>query len=311
MALSPLKVVFAGTPGFALPSLRTLLGSEHEILAVYTQPDRGAGRGRKIQPSPVKQYALNQNIAIRQPLTLKDGAHALQALSPDLMVVVAYGLLLPGNILDIPRFGCINVHASLLPRWRGAAPIQRAILSGDPVTGISIMQMDIGLDTGDILLQKDCEIAPADTGGTLHDKLAVLGANALLEVINDLAQKISDARAQRPVDATYAQKLAKAEAQINWSNDAVQIDRQIRAYNPWPVAFTHWEGKVLRIWKAHRVGGSSIARPGTVVRSAADGIDVATGASIIRLKQLQLAGKNIVESKDFANAHHLEGVVLQ
>ena len=264
-----LRIVFAGTPEFAVPSLR-VAASRGEVVAVYTQPDRPAGRGRKLTPSPVKVEALSRGLAVLQPETLRteQSQEALRALRPDLMVVVAYGLLLPQAILDIPTYGCWNVHASLLPRWRGAAPIQRAILAGDRETGVTIMQMDEGLDTGPILLQRSLPIEATSTAATLHDRLAALGAEALLEALEGLERGDLVPRPQPAEGVTYAAKLEKSEALIDWSRTADEIERQVRAFDPWPVAETRFEGEQLRIHAAHAVRGEEVApdvAPGTIV----------------------------------------------
>ncbi|MDX1811781.1 MAG: methionyl-tRNA formyltransferase, partial [Gammaproteobacteria bacterium] len=242
-----MKIIYAGTPEFAAVALRALLKTSHEIIAVYTQPDRPAGRGRKLTPSAVKQVALEHNIPVYQPASLKDESaqQELANLNADIMVVAAYGLLLPKAVLDIPIRGCLNIHGSLLPRWRGAAPIQRAIEAGDAETGITIMQMDVGLDTGDMLLKKSCEITDADTTATLHDKLAELGGAAIVEALDLLEKNALPAEKQDDAQAVYAHKLNKAEAVVNWNESAAIIQRKIRAFNPWPVAQTVYDEKVL------------------------------------------------------------------
>ncbi|NLG77827.1 MAG: methionyl-tRNA formyltransferase, partial [Xanthomonadaceae bacterium] len=233
---SPFSIVFAGTPEFSVPTLKALLDSRHRVAAVYTQPDRPAGRGRQLTASPIKRVALEHGIHVEQPATLKDAAAVarLASFSADLMIVVAYGLLLPQSVLDTPRLGCVNVHASLLPRWRGAAPIQRAILAGDRETGVTIMQMDAGLDTGPMLLQRSTPIAERETSATLHDRLAAIGAEALLDALDSLPQIVPQAQPDEGV--TYAAKIRKEEARIDWSRSASEIDRMVRAFDPWPVA---------------------------------------------------------------------------
>jgi methionyl-tRNA formyltransferase len=306
-----LKIIFAGTPDFSVPSLRALLASEHEVVAVYTQPDRPAGRGRKLSASPVKQLALEHGIEVRQPKNLKGGEDlaALEALQADLMVVVAYGLLLPRRVLEAPRLGCVNVHASLLPRWRGAAPIQRAILEGDTESGITIMQMDVGLDTGPMLLKRSCPISDQDTGGSLHDRLAVLGAEALMAAMPGIADESIDPQIQDDDLATYAGKLEKQEARMDWAQSAEQLDRQVRAFNPWPVAQTALNGEVLRIWEAEPLAGEG-GEPGRILSVGKEGIDVATGAGLLSIKILQLPGKRAMSAADFLNAHTVEGLAL-
>jgi methionyl-tRNA formyltransferase len=301
-----LKLVFAGTPEFALPSLEALHTTGHEIAAVYTQPDRPAGRGRKLHWSPIKSYALAHDLPLHQPASLKPAAEteALRALAPELMVVVAYGLLLPQSILDAPRRGCVNVHASLLPRWRGAAPIQRAIEAGDRETGVTIMQMAAGLDTGDILCAAATPIGARETAAGLHDRLAVLGARTLIDCLAKLAAGTLRPQRQDAGLATYAAKLGKDEAWIDWTLPAGQLDRRVRAFNPWPVAATRWRGETLRIWEAEpRAGGG--AEPGAVVAAGADGIAVATGDGILVLTRLQLAGGRPLAAGEFVNGHAL------
>ena len=316
-----IRIVYAGTPDFSVPALSALIHSNHEVVAVYTQPDRPAGRGREPRPPPVKLKAIEHGISVFQPESLKslEEQQRLRELSPDLMVVTAYGLLLPQTVLDIPRLGCINIHASLLPRWRGAAPMQRAILAGDTTTGITIMQMDRGLDTGAMLAKSECPITADDTGSSLHDRLMAMGAETLLEMLPDFVRGAIKAEAQDDALATYASKLSKQEAQINWSQSAEQIERCIRAYNAWPVAYTSWikmakkkeSIETLRVWKAIVTDATSTKVAGTVISSGRDGIDVATGGnSVIRLLEVQPAGKKPMAAADFANAHDLSGQVL-
>lgn len=304
-----MRIIFAGTPDFAATTLAALLTTNHEICAVYSQPDRPAGRGRKLTASPVKQLALAHNIPVEQPLNFKAETERQQLASyqADLMIVVAYGLLLPQSVLDIPRLGCINVHASLLPRWRGAAPIQRAILAGDSKTGICIMQMEAGLDTGPVIKRAEIAIETTDTGVTLHDKLTQLGAATLLETLTDIEKLQQNAIPQNDADSCYAAKLLKTEATIDWSQSAVQIERQIRAFNAWPVAQTQWQEKTLRIWHAEAVNDTTaIATPGTIVQVNRQGIDVATGAGRLRLLTLQAPGKKALPVNDFLNAQPLQ-----
>ena len=302
-----MRIIFAGTPVFAAETLKALLQSGHEICTVYTQPDRPAGRGRKLTPSPVKELALEHHIPVEQPLNFKseDSLTTLRAYDADLMIVVAYGLLLPQTVLDTPRLGCINVHASLLPRWRGAAPIQRAILAGDEETGVGIMRMEAGLDTGPVLLEARCPIAETDTAQTLHDKLAQLGAHTLLTCLSDIEHYLANATAQDDSKSTYATKLQKAEAMIDWQQPANQIVRQVHAFNPWPVAQTLWQGETLRVWQAEIINVKGNALPGEIIAISKSGIDVSAGRDAVRITQLQLPGKRAMHTHDFLNANSI------
>jgi methionyl-tRNA formyltransferase len=309
--MKPLRLVFAGTPEFAVPALQVLIDAGYDLAAVYTQPDRPAGRGRKLHQSPIKSLALRHGLTVRQPVSLKRDPQAraeLRALAPDLMVVVAYGLILPVSVLEAPRLGCVNVHASLLPRWRGAAPIQRAVLAGDPVSGVCIMRMEAGLDTGPVYLCREVALEPRETGGSLHDKLADLGARALIEALPGIAD---GSRVPEPQDgalATYAHKLDKAEARIDWGRSAAVIERQVRAFDPWPVAQTSLKGEPLRIWSAQASDGPGTGTsPGDVVAADKTGIAVATGDGLLRITRLQPSGKRPMDASDFINARRLDG----
>jgi methionyl-tRNA formyltransferase len=307
-----MRVVFAGTPDFSVPVLQAILDSGHPVVGVYSQPDRPAGRGRKLKPGPVKQLALDHGLPVFQPAGLRDAAEqqVLARLEPDLMVVVAYGLLLPQAVLDIPRRGCVNLHASILPRWRGAAPIQRAILAGDRETGVSLMQMEAGLDSGPVLAEVRTPIAADETGGSLHDRLSQLAADLLARHLDDLDAGQLQPQPQDESRVTYAHKLDKREAAIDWVGDAIQLERQVRAFNPWPVAQAHYRGQVLRIWRARAVDGPT-GRAGAVVASGPQGIDVACGQGCLRLLEVQLPGGKRLEAADFLNARSVDGAVLQ
>lgn len=316
-----LRVVYAGTPEFAVPALRSLLDSRHEVVAVYTQPDRPAGRGRKVKSGPVKQLALDANIPVEQPLSLRDEAAIAQlaAYQADVMIVAAYGLILPQEVLDLPRYGCLNIHGSLLPRWRGAAPIQRAIQAGDAQTGVTIMQMAAGLDTGDMLLKVPCAIGPADGGQSIHDRLAESGPEALLTVLDLLGTDDLQPEVQDEALVCYAHKLTKAEAEIDWSASAAVIDRQIRAFDAWPTAFSYVDGKPVRFFSsmlpddatANAVKISPGALPGTVMAESRAGIDVLAGdGALVRITSLQMAGGKRMAVADFLNARSLSGVVF-
>ena len=309
--MQSLRIAFAGTPQFALPALRALLASRHQVVGVLTQPDRPAGRGRELRAPPIKLLATEHGLPVAQPATLKtaEGRAALHGWAPELMVVVAYGLILPKPVLMLPRMGCLNIHGSLLPRWRGAAPIQRAVLAGDAETGISIMQLDEGLDTGPVLLERRRPIGLHDTAGDLHDALAELGAAALLEAIDGLVTGELLPRAQPAEGVTHAAKIEKSEARIDWSATATQIDRRIRAFNPWPVAETRLAGEGLRLLRSSVADAQAReAAPGTVLGLADDGLRVACGAGVIAISELQRAGKRPVSARDFANAVRLAGL---
>ncbi|MGE8229989.1 methionyl-tRNA formyltransferase [Stenotrophomonas hibiscicola] len=299
-----MRIVFAGTPEFAVSSLRAA-ARHHEVVAVYTQPDRPAGRGRGLAPSPVKLEAVARGIPVYQPESLKDEAaqRQLRDLQPDLMVVVAYGLILPKAVLAIPTHGCWNVHASLLPRWRGAAPIQRAIQAGDAKTGVCLMQMEAGLDTGPVLLHQELPIAATDTGGQLHDKLAELGAQVLSDGLGLLRAGIKPiARPQPEQGVTYAHKLDKAEARLDWAQDAGALARTVRAFNPWPIAEATLAGERVRIHGAVALEADHGQAPGTVLAASRDGIDIACGRGALRLRVLQREGGKAITAADYLNA---------
>jgi methionyl-tRNA formyltransferase len=299
------RIVFAGTPEFSVPCLEACRASGAEIVAVYTQPDRPAGRGRKLTPSPVKQAALAANIPVEQPETLKtaEARATLEAYRPDLMIVVAYGLILSRKVLAIPHLGCWNVHASILPRWRGAAPIQRAILAGDTETGVDLMQMEAGLDTGPVLLERRTPITRDDTGGTLHNRLSALGADVLAEGLRrTLAGETLEATTQSEAGVMYAHKLEKAEAQLDFSRPALALERQVRAFDPWPVAEGDIAGEPVRIWAARAIDQPHHAAPGSMIAAQRDGIDIACGEDVLRVTALQRAGGKRITAADYLNA---------
>ncbi|HET7313294.1 methionyl-tRNA formyltransferase [Salinisphaera sp.] len=305
-----MRVVFAGTPEFALPSLNAIAAGGHDLVGVLTQPDRPAGRGRKLKPSPVKAAALDLGLPVFQPEKLKRNQQAiaqLAALAPDVMVVVAYGLILPQTVLDLPTHGCINVHASLLPRWRGAAPIARAIEAGDAETGVTLMQMDAGLDTGDMLAVRRMPIDETTTAGALHDALAAAGGAALADVLDALPGGLAHTP-QDDAGATYAAMLDKAEAAIDWSRPADRIARLVRAFSPWPVAHAELDGERVRFWRAVARNAAADAEPGTVIAASRDGIDIAAGAGVLRVTELQLPGKRRMSAADAANGRAWVGV---
>lgn len=303
-------MVFAGTPAFAVPALEALCTSSHEVVAVYTQPDRPAGRGRQLQPSPVKAAALARGLPVLQPPTLRtdEAAAELAAYAPDVMVVVAYGLLLPPAVLAVPVHGCLNIHGSQLPRWRGAAPIQRAVEAGDATTAVAIMRMEAGLDTGPVMLEAVTPIGERETSGQLHDRLAALGAALIVEAVDSLAAGKARFVPQAAEGIRYAHKLEKAEARLDWTLPAAVLDRQVRAFDPWPVAETLWRGAQLRVWAASpvpRPAGTAAAAPGTVVGVSPAGLEVACGdGTCLRLERLQEAGRKPVTAREFLQARH-------
>ncbi len=306
-----MRIIFAGTPEFAVPALKMLLASGHELCAVYTQPDRPAGRGRKLTPSPVKQLALEADIPVYQPQTLKtpEDKDQLQALNADLMIVVAYGLLLPQAVLDAPKLGCLNIHGSLLPRWRGAAPIHRALMAGDQETGITIMRVIKKLDAGDMLHKEYCQIDSHATSSDLHDKLAELGAVGLKKVLQQIEKGSLQAETQDEALVTYAAKLEKHEAKLDWQCSAVELDRKIRGLNSWPVAQTILQGKVLRIWRA-KLSDDDFALATGEMRQQSGRLTVGTGEGALDLLEVQLPGGKRVEIQAFLNSHQLDGLRL-
>lgn len=299
-----LRIIFAGTPDFAARHLDALLSSQHQVVGVFTQPDRPAGRGKKLMPSPVKVLAEEKGIPVFQPATLRktENQQLVADLNADVMVVVAYGLILPLAVLEMPRLGCVNVHGSLLPRWRGAAPIQRSLWAGDAETGVTIMQMDVGLDTGDMLYKLSCPIEADDTSGTLYDKLAGLGPEGLLNTLQQLASGTAKPEVQDEALVTYAEKLSKEEARIDWNLSAVQLERCIRAFNPWPISWLEIDGQPLKVWRASVIPAQAGAAPGTIVAVSKAGIQVATADGILNLEELQPAGKKAMKAQDLLNS---------
>ncbi|MGL5103182.1 MAG: methionyl-tRNA formyltransferase [Plesiomonas sp.] len=299
-----LRIVFAGTPDFAARHLEALLASQHQIVGVYTQPDRPAGRGKKLTASPVKVLAQQHAIPVFQPPTLRKEEHQtpLAALNADILVVVAYGLILPQAVLNMPRLGCINVHGSLLPRWRGAAPIQRAIWAGDTHTGITIMQMDIGLDTGDMLHKVSCAIEPTETSASLYQKLADMGPAALLDTLTQLADGKAHPQVQNEADVTYAEKLSKEEAKLDWQQPAEFLARCVRAFNPWPMSYFSVADQNIKVWSVEAINTSHNTQPGTLLQADKHGIYVATGSGILNLITLQPPGKKPMAIQDLLNS---------
>ena len=302
--MKPLNIVFAGTPDFAARHLQALIDSEHNVIGVYSQPDRPAGRGKKLQASPVKILALEHNIPVYQPKSLRDEAaqQELSDLNADLMVVVAYGLILPQVVLDTPKLGCINVHGSILPRWRGAAPIQRALWAGDKETGITIMQMDLGLDTGDMLLKTQLTIEDDDTSGSLYDKLALQGPDALIQALAGLANGKLKAEKQDETLANYAKKLSKEEAELDWNKSALQLWREIRAFNPWPISHFSHNDASIKVRQAKVSESISDAPAGTIISADKNGIEIATGEGVLSLQNIQLPGKKPLSVGDILNS---------
>ncbi|MRT06324.1 methionyl-tRNA formyltransferase [Ewingella americana] len=310
-----MRIIFAGTPDFAARHLDALLTSEHEVVGVFTQPDRPAGRGNKLTPSPVKTLALEHGIPVFQPKSLRpaESQQLVAELNADVMVVVAYGLILPQAVLDMPKLGCINVHGSLLPRWRGAAPIQRSLWAGDSQTGITIMQMDVGLDTGNMLHKIECDIEPQDTSATLYNKLAELGPTGMLATLQQLAEGTARPEVQDEALVTYAEKLSKEEARLDWSLSAKQLERCIRAFNPWPMSYFVIDEQPVKVWQAEALDQQASAQPGTIIAAGKAGIQVATSDGILNILQLQPAGKKAMSVQDILNSRRewfIEGNIL-
>ncbi|HBF45879.1 methionyl-tRNA formyltransferase [Shewanella frigidimarina] len=302
--MKPLKIIFAGTPDFAARHLQALIDSEHDVIATYTQPDRPAGRGKKLTASPVKALALEHAIPVFQPASLRneEAQAELAALNADIMIVVAYGLILPKVVLDTPRLGCINVHGSILPRWRGAAPIQRALWAGDTETGVTIMQMDIGLDTGDMLLKTHLPIEATDTSASLYEKLAEQGPKALVQALIGLSDGSIKAQKQDETLANYAEKLSKEEARLDWNKSAKQLWQDIRAFNPWPVSYFEHQQSVIKVWQADYSAELCSQAPGTIIAATKQGIEIATADGKLMIKTMQLPNKKPLDVADILNA---------
>mgnify|MGYP000934033548 CR=1 FL=1 len=300
-----MKIVFMGTPDFAVPTLEALYQSRHEVAAVVTQPDKPKGRGKAMAMPPVKEKALEYGIPVYQPVRVrKDEAffEELTKIQPDVIVVIAFGQILPERILNLPKYGCINIHASLLPKYRGAAPIQWAVINGDEVSGVTTMQMDVGLDTGDMLHKLSCPISAQDTSASLYDKLAELGPQGLLETLTQLANGSTQPEVQDEALVTYAEKLSKEEARIDWSLSAAQLERCIRAFNPWPMSWLEIDEQPVKVWQASVIAETSGAEPGTIVAAGKQGIQIATGNGILNLESLQPAGKKAMSAQDLLNS---------
>ena len=304
-----MRIIYAGTPEFSVPALEMLANSTHQLVAVYTQPDRPAGRGRKLQPSPVKLCAERYQLPLEQPQSLRDEASSqrLKDYQPDLMVVAAYGLLLPRVVLEAPVLGCVNIHASLLPRWRGAAPIQRAILAGDSETGITLMQMDAGLDTGMMLAKSSIPISEQNSAAEVHDQLSLMGAELLKNNLQALERQSIQGVIQDDSLATYADKLTKQEAALDWSLSAIVLSRQVRAYNPWPVSYTQLDGQSVKIWSAYAKQESSAEQPGKVIAHDRDAVSISCGEDVLCVTELQFAGKKRQHAGQVLNARNLSG----
>ena len=299
-----LRIIFAGTPDFAARHLDALRAANYNVVGVFTQPDRPAGRGKKLMPSPVKVVAQEHGLPVFQPASLRpaENQQLIADLNADIMVVVAYGLILPKAVLEMPRLGCINVHGSLLPRWRGAAPIQRSLWAGDDETGVTIMQMDVGLDTGDMLYKLACPITPDDTSASLYDKLAELGPQGLIETLQLLASGKARPEVQDESQVTYAEKLSKEEALLDWSLSAAQLERCIRAFNPWPMSYFMMDGQPVKVWKASVLEAATNAVPGTILEADKQGIQVATAQGVLNIEELQPAGKKAMKAQDLLNS---------
>lgn len=310
-----MRIIFMGTPDFSVPTLEALVASEHEVAAVVTQPDKPKGRGKEIHMSPVKECALKHNIPVYQPVRARDEAFVeeMRTLKPDVMVVIAFGQILPKSLLDLPKYGCVNIHASLLPKYRGAAPIQWAVINGDEETGITTMMMDVEMDTGDMLEKTVVKLNPDETGGSLFDRLSLLGGDLILSTLSKLEKGEITPQPQDHAQATYVKKISKSMGDIDWTMDAVSIERLVRGLNPWPSAFTRWNGKMLKIWEAKVLPDPETKAPcGSVIRASDEGLKIQTGNGVLCVTSLQLEGKKRMDTAAFLRGYQVEsGFIME
>lgn len=310
-----MRIIFMGTPDFSVPTLEALVASEHEVAAVVTQPDKPKGRGKEIHMSPVKECALKHNIPVYQPVRARDEAFVeeMRTLKPDAMVVIAFGQILPKSLLDLPKYGCVNIHASLLPKYRGAAPIQWAVINGDEETGITTMMMDVEMDTGDMLEKTVIKLNPDETGGSLFDRLSLLGGDLILSTLSKLEKGEITPQPQDHAQATYVKKIFKSMGDIDWTMDAVSIERLVRGLNPWPSAFTRWNGKMLKIWEAKVLPDPETKAPcGSVIRASDEGLKIQTGNGVLCVTSLQLEGKKRMDTAAFLRGYQVEsGCIME
>lgn len=303
-----MRIIFMGTPDFSVPTLEALVASEHEVVGVVTQPDKPKGRGKEIHMSPVKECALQHNIPVYQPVRARDEAFVdeMRALNPDVMVVIAFGQILPKSLLELPKYGCVNIHASLLPKYRGAAPIQWAVINGDEETGITTMMMDVEMDTGDMLEKTVVKLDPEETGGSLFDRLSLLGGDLILSTLSKLEKGEITPVPQDHEKATYVKKISKSMGDIDWTMDAVSIERLVRGLNPWPSAFTRWNGKMLKIWEAKVLPDPDVKLPcGSVISASDEGLKIQTGAGVLCVTSLQLEGKKRMDTAAFLRGYQV------
>lgn len=310
-----MRIIFMGTPDFSVPTLEALVASEHEVAAVVTQPDKPKGRGKEIHMSPVKECALKHNIPVYQPVRARDEAFVeeMHTLKPDAMVVIAFGQILPKSLLDLPKYGCVNIHASLLPKYRGAAPIQWAVINGDEETGITTMMMDVEMDTGDMLEKTVVKLNPDETGGSLFDRLSLLGGDLILSTLSKLEKGEITPQPQDHAQATYVKKISKSMGDIDWTMDAVSIERLVRGLNPWPSAFTRWNGKMLKIWEAKVLPDLETKAPcGSVISASDEGLKIQTGNGVLCVTSLQLEGKKRMDTAAFLRGYQVEsGFIME